>query len=254
MQRMRCWPARLWRGVVAAVGLACALPVSAQQALGLIAEQCAGLDGNRQLNLASTAGIASGNVVVVAVAVRAQGLSDMRIVDAIGSDYRALGAAQRLDNRVSVALFAARVGASLPSGSTWRVVLRNGDANAPTCASITVFSDLVAGVNGLQWGAANSDTSNAPMLDSGRTGDGTPELLIGAVATAGTAINVMATPPIVALPLQCDSGGGVCLATLYRTGADSGPLALNATFGTSLTWVGALAVVDQDSLFRNGFE
>jgi hypothetical protein len=254
MRAQRFLFARWCGGAMVAAWLAWCGAAAAQQALGPIAADCGSLDGQREYALSSSANVSAGNVVVVAVAARAHRIADVRIVDALGSTYQALGATRVHDSRVGVMLFSARMGSNVSSGSTWRVALRNGDSNPPVCVSITAYSDLVAGVNGQQWHAANTGFSNTPALDSGRTGDGTPELLIGAVATAGTAINVSATPPVVALPLQCDTSGSVCLATLYRTGADSGPLALDATFGTSLPWVGAMAVVDQDSLFRNGVE
>jgi len=231
-----------------------AAPAYAQQSLGTLATLCGGLDANRELAIDTTLALPARAVVVASIAGRGDVLADLSIVDPGASSFSAIGAQRaRTTVKLRVAQLAALAGAALPAGS--RFTLRSGSAEpgTPVCVVLHAFADVAVGASALQSRAADSGSSAALSLTGGASGDATPQLLLAAFALSADPGGFTAVPPATATSV-CAAGGTLCLGTLSSTDPGTGLLTLGATLGASVTWSGALASLDRDTMLKDGFE
>lgn len=246
-----------WRRALAlaALCLASSAPACAQQSLGTVLRACGSLDANRQLAAQSTIAAPAGSVLVASVAGRADVLGDVRIVDPTLGNWNAIGARRtRSGEKLEVAQLATRATAALPAAQSYAVRVASAVPGTEVCFAIAAFADVAAGIGAVQSRAAAGDTSATPSLTGNANGDGTPQLLVAAFALSGDPAGFSAAQPGDAAASTCTATGTLCLGTVSRTDPGTGPLAIGATLGTAVTWSGALASLDRDSLLRDGFE
>lgn len=239
---------------LALAALALAAPLAgAQQYVGPVAAACPTIDAQRGVDVATSQSVPAGAVLLVSVATRATVLSDLGVSDPVSSTYVPIGSTHVRGNGLTVSTFNARLAQPLASGAALRVRAGNLPAGSSLCVTAGKVDDLGTGFAQLHSSGSTqgSGTSLAVSLDA--AGNGTPQLLVAAFATAGDP-GALTGNGLTMLPTVCDTNGTLCLVSGTAGRSDVATYTVGADAASSVAWSGASAGVYRNSIFSDGFE
>lgn len=241
------------QSLAAACFLLAAPYAAAQQYAGPVASACPTVDAQGGVTVPTTQGVSAGAVLLVSVATKAAVLSDLAVSDPNGSSYLPIGSTHVRGSGLTVSTFNARIAQTLASGAALRVKGGNLPAGSSLCVTAGQVDDLGTGFAQLHSAGSTQGSGSSLVGSLDRPGNGVPQLLIAAFATAGDP-GALSASGLTLLPTVCDINGALCLVSGTTDRADIGAYSVGAAATNPVAWVGAAAGVYRNSIFSDGFE
>ncbi len=240
-------------GAIAFVLAAAAIPATAQQFLGRVGSSCMILPASNMQNVTLDAAVPAGATLVVSIAATSKFVSDLTIIDPVGSLYQALGGSQG-GNAGMLVHFRTLLQRPLSAGNTLQLQYGNAGANVQSCASVLGFRGIPSGTivqDALGVSAGNSST---PAVSATAASHTPQEWVLASFSTTAYPGNVGAQAPASALASVCSADTSLCLLDGYYLTSVAGTAGISLTLDNAVNWTGALTALYADGIFGNGFD
>jgi len=245
---------RLAAMTLAALGVAIVSPpVAAQTFLGRLGGACTSLPANHQQMVPLGTAISAGSTLIVTVAASSNFVSGLEIDDVQGNRYQALGGVSQSATGALIH-FRSPLQRGLAAGSVLMLSYENAGAAVDSCVSVLGYSGIPFGNIVQETLGTASGQSTSPQVSANAAGSATRKLVLGAFATAGNPGNVSAQSPASALPVLCAAGNAFCLVDAQYFDDVAGTASVAVTTENSIAWSAALATLQADGIFGNGFD
>ena len=215
---------------------------------------CGVINANRQFAITTTAAVAANRAVVISVAQTGFVVSDIKITDAIASNYRAIGAYFSSVEGVSVAQLLAKTSASLPAGSVLTLSAGAVTPGNSICVQTAAYSDIAGSGLALDSsGTARSVAANVHNVSLSGPASRADAAIWASFAFVGQPGTVSAG--INTLPVICASSGGLCLLNLQTNSTgSSGAQPLSVSTAAALSSIAVHSALVPETILVNGFE
>lgn len=228
-------------------------PVFAQTFLGRLGGNCVTLPANRQQIVALDSGVAAGSTLIVTVAASSAFVSGLEIDDLQGNRYQALGGIAQTTTGALVH-FRSALQRGLGAGNVLMLSYEGAGDAVNSCVSILGYSGIPFGNIVQEALGSASGQSNTPSVTANAQGSGSRSLVLAAFATNANPGTVTPQNPAVALPTLCAPSGSLCLVDAQYFNNPSSTQSIGLATANSTSWSAALAQLQADGIFGNGFD
>lgn len=225
----------------------------AQQYLGELGAGCGLVHSGAAFDIVLNAQVEIDDLVVIAVAGRADFVGELRVRDSEGNVYYARGGARSTGDGLVSANFSGRARAKLTPGAVLTLEAGSRSDPMPVCLSANRFSEVAGGADAQDAGTAEIQSGSVLSLQTS-TRRGLDSLALVSFALAGDPGTL--TPGSATLaPVLCHQTQPLCLVRAHVNHQNPAALSISISATNSQAWAGTLSVFyAREELLRDGFE
>lgn len=233
--------------------ISCPAVAPAQQYLGELASGCGQLAAGAPLSTELASKVAIDDLIVVAVAARADYAGELGVRDSSGNVYRPRGSARSTDQRLVTAVLSGSVGAKLATGDALTIESGAWTGSVPACFSVSHFREVAGGADAQDAAADGIESAGLLHLQTS-TRRAVDTLTLASFALAGDP-GALTPGGATLAPVVCHQSQPLCLVRAHLNEQSPGVLDISISATNSQPWAGALSVFyAREQRLRDGFE